>query len=56
VEREGGRTVGMRHFDPEEVGVLDAFQDESRPQVLFIGLDLNVVELNTLYVPHVESV
>src|ERR1035438_2902422 len=46
----------MRHFDPEEVGVLDVLQYESRPQVFFIGSDLNVIKLNALYVPHVKPV
>ena len=56
VDREYRRSRGVRHFDPEEVGVLDFVQYESRPQIFFIGSDLNVIELNALYVPHVESV
>jgi len=56
VEREYGRSVSVRHFDAEEVGVFDVLQYESRPQVFFIGADLNVIELNALNVPHVKAV
>jgi len=54
VERERRNSGGMRHFDPEEVGVLDTVQYEGWPQVVFFGPDLNVIELNTIYVPHVN--
>jgi hypothetical protein len=56
VERERRRPGGLRHSDPEEVGVLDVIQYESRPQVALTGPDLNVIELNALYVPYEETV
>jgi hypothetical protein len=56
VERERRHSGGMRHFDPEEAGALDVVQHESRPQVVFPGPNLDVIELHALYVPHVKAV
>ena len=53
---EGGNFSHTRHFDPEEIRVLDIVQYEGRSQIVLRGLDLDVVELDAFHVPDIEAV